>query len=129
MSYGHAARLSYGEGCCTACCDAYAQARCDLALGFLRLREQIGTCSQAGILGRFLPWGGAATSGSAPSSEPAVSLHMASKPGSQQLSLLVLTEGSLDRWQVCFDLAPASRLLSNAFCMCRQVKLQLSDRG
>ena len=54
---------------------------------------------------------------------------MASKPGSQQLSLLVLTEGSLDRWQVCFDLAPACRPLSNAFCMCRQVKLQLSDRG
>ncbi len=70
----------------------------------LRLREQTVDCLQASILGRFLPWGGAATLDPAPSPEPAVGLHVASKPGSQQLNLLVLTEGSLDRWQVCLIL-------------------------
>ena len=54
---------------------------------------------QVGLLGRFLPWGGA-SSGPSPSPEPALGLHVTAPAASQHLSLLVLTAGSLDKWQV-----------------------------
>ena len=63
---------------------------------------------QVGLLGRFLPWGGA-SAGPAPSPEPALGLHVAAPAASQHLSLLVLTVGSLDKWQVglALQVAPA----------------------
>jgi len=66
---------------------------------------------QASLLGRFLPWGGGASGGTAPSSEPVVGLHMVPKAGSQELSLLVLTASSLNKWQV-----GSSRMSSGQAC-------------
>ena len=68
---------------------------------------------QVGLLGRFLPWGGA-SSGPAPSPEPAVGLHVAAAAASQDLSLLVLTAGSLDKWQVRLALQVAAALDAQA---------------
>ena len=64
---------------------------------------------QVGLLGRLLPWVGA-SSGPTPSSEPALGLHVAAPAASQHLNLLVLTTGSLDKWQVGSPLRTASAL-------------------
>ena len=68
---------------------------------------------QVGLLGRFLPWGGASP-GPPPSPEPALGLHVAAPAASQHLSLLVLTAGSLDKWQVgtCFASSPSTQCSS-----------------